>query len=295
MKKVLLLFAILPLMFSTPTKAANYQIQSFLNPNVSSIIVSNNIGVTNLNYIAQNLLQGVYQLGTNNAGTSINAAIATNWCASFPFMFSNATPVSWYGQQYSASWVIMTNASAIASSLSTNDVLYYLPATNTYPANLNCFADVILPTDNNLTAPVFGIGAAGQTNAVGMLQIVSQQFTQYGYGTGAGSNIVNLSFVGLPNPPSSANPSGFLGSNIPGYTAGLEPTDGAVSGGAGVNLFTVTYTNQISTVGAPTVVQVPVPLWKFAGDRALRLRWVYTGSSTNAIAINSITFSDWTP
>ncbi len=81
--------------------AAQFTVQSFFNPAVTSIIISNNVGVTNLNYIAQNMLQGLYQITTNSAGTAILGSIATNYCGSLTgTMYTDSVPVVWFGQTY---------------------------------------------------------------------------------------------------------------------------------------------------------------------------------------------------
>jgi len=277
----LLLFAILSITFST--HAASFMVQSFLNPQVSSLVISNNIGWTNLNWVAQNNQQGQYLLGTNTAGNNITAPIATNTMTMNWLYYSNSTPVQWFGQTFPSSYVILTN-NTVAASASTNDIIWQTPGTNNA---LNVFQDVSLPGDFYTgVAPEYGIGAAGTTNAIAYLQIVSQQFSLFGNtAVGAGSNIVNLTFSPIAAQPSSTGNPNY---GIPGFVPGLEPNFGD-------KVWVVTYTNQISTVGAPTVYNTPVPRWMYPGANGMRLRNVYSGSSTNAVNINSITLQYWKP
>ena len=283
MKKLILGLVLLA---SAYVQAANFTVQSFLNPNVSALVVSNAVGATNLNYVYQNQLQGLYLSTTNTLGTSINIPIATNTA---PRFYSNSVPTTWYGQQFVGSMVILTN-NVFAAAASTNNVQYITAATNNA---INFFQDVNLPNDfwTGVAPEAAKAGTATTTNAVAYLQIVSQPFSLYGGAAGNGSNQVNLGFVPIATPtgsnPGSVNP-------IPGFTPAMEPTDAAVSGGTASTVWTVTYTNQISTVFAPTVVNVPVPRWMFI-SRGMRLRWIYTDVSTNAIAINSITLNTFTP
>jgi hypothetical protein len=251
---------------------------------VSSLVISNNVGVTNLSYIAQNILQGQYQINTNTAGTSILGNIATNATPRIGINYTNATPVVWFGQTYLGTKVIVTN-NTVAATASTNDYQYVTATTNNA---INFFQDVTLPQDFFPAAAEYGIGVASITNSIAYLQVVSQQYTEYGYGTGAGSNIVNLVFspIHCVNAPNPNNP-------IAGYTPDLEPTDGAYASAGDV--WTVTYTNQISTLGAPTVYVTPVPRWMFPGAQGMRLRMAYTGTSTNAINLNSIVLGYWRP
>lgn len=277
-----------------PSKAAQYSVQSFFNPQISALVVSNALmGATNLNYIAQNVLQGLYLVGTNSLGSSINAPIATNFC---PMFYSNSVPTTWYQQPFQGSLVALTNA-AFATTLNTNNVLVQLVATNN---NINFFQDVSLPQDfwtgvtPEASKPITGASTNGTyaatTNAVAMLQIVSSPFSLFTYGPGAGSNQVTLGFspIFAPVPGTSSFNA------IPGFYPNLEPTDAAVAGGVANTVWTITYTNQISRVGAPTVVNYPVPRWAFP-CKGMRLRWIYTDVATNAICINSVTLSTYTP
>jgi hypothetical protein len=266
-----------------------YTIQSLLNGGqVSSLVVSNGVGVTNLNYIALNQLQGLYQIGTNSLGTGFNAPIATNSVgAGTSLMYTNATPVSWYGITYPGTFVALTNNTA---GTATNDVSYTVITTNN---QFNFFQDANLPEDYFQTFGSSGQpGAASDTNSIGLLQVVSQPFSLYGQAAGGGSNIVNLILEPIAH-IRGVNPGSTPGSSyIPGFTPGLSPTDAAFTGGYN---YTVTYTNQISTASVPTVYQVPLPRWKFQGASGLRLRAIYAGSSTNAVCIQSVTLQTWTP
>jgi len=150
---------------------------------------------------------------------------------------------------------------------------------------INFFQDVVLPQDfyPALVLDAGTPGAAGNTNSVGILQVVTEQFTQTGYAVGAGSNIVNLTFSPIAVPP----PSFGSTYGIPGLTMGMDQTFGDKT-------WVVTYTNAISTVGAPTVFNTPIPRWVL-GTRGMRLRNMYTGTSTNAINVMSVTASVYTP
>jgi len=281
MKKFLTSIALVAAVLTASAESpANYTLSSFLNPNVSFLVISNGLaGVTNLAYISQNLLQGTYQIGTNLAGTSLTAPIATNYAAPVTY-YSNSTPATWFGQNFGGSFIILTNNS-VAASASTNDVIYQTVNTNN---QINFFQDVPIPQNFFNTMGEYGIGAASTTNSIGMLQIVTTPFSLYGYAAGAGSNIVNFAFepVGATYPTTSASPT--IGGFVPGLGSSFN-----------TDLWTVTFTNQISTVGAPTVFVTPVPRWKFAGAKAMRLRYAYTGTSTNAVGIQSITLGTWTP
>lgn len=285
------LFLLTSLAISLAAHGAQFTTTSFLNPNVTSVVISNNVGITNLNYIAQNLLQGLYQLGTNTAGTGINAAIATNYGALSGTSYTDSVPVQWFGQTYPGTYTILTN-NTVAASLSTNDVKYVTVTTNN---QFNFFQDVPIPQDyySALLTDAGLPGAAGNTNSIGYIQIVSQPFSMTGSGAvGNGSNIVSAIFspIAVLTVP---QPGG--GQPIPGLTPALEPTDLAQPSGA-VPYIVVTYTNQISvTLNAPTVANFAVPRWKFPGARGIRLRALYCGTSTNAICVNSVTFNTWTP
>lgn len=271
---------------------ATFTIGSFFNPTVSSIIISNNVGVTNLNYIAQNILQGQYQLTTNTAGTAILASIATNFCGGLcGTMYTDSVPVTWFGQTYPGTFTILTNQ-AVAAAASTNDVKWVTINTNN---QFNFFQDLPLPQDfyNGLVTDAATPGAAGNTNSIAYIQFVSQPFSLTGSGAvGNGSNIVTAIFSPLA---SLTSPNPGNGGPIPGFVPALEPTDTAQPGGLPPYIV-VSYTNQISvTVNAPTVANFPVPRWKFPGARGIRLRALYSGTSTNAVAVNSITMQTWTP
>ena len=264
-------------------EAANFTVSSFLSPQVSSLVISNNVGWTNLNNISQNISQGLYQLGTNTAGTSINAPIATNTLTMNWLIYTNSTPVQWFGQTYPGSMVVYTNSTTPLAS--TNDIIYVTPTTNNA---INVFQDVPLPQDffNGLVTDNGQPGAAGQTISIGYIQFVTSQFTLTGYAVGAGSNIVNAIFSPIAATPSN---SGLPNYGIPGFTPGMEPNFNDKT-------WTVTFTNQISTIGAPTVYNIPVPRWVFPGARAMRLRSLFaSGGSTNATAVQSITYQNWTP
>lgn len=282
-----LLLAVL-VVFETQA-GGTYSVQSFLNGGqVTSLVVSNGLGVTNLTYIAQNHLQGDYQIGTNSLGTGFNAPIATNALgAGTSLLYTNATPVSWYGITYPGTFVALTNNTA---GTATNDVSYTVITTNN---QFNFFQDANLPEDYFQTFGSSGQpGAAGDTNSIGLLQVVSQPFSLYGQAAGGGSNIVNLVFEPIPH-LRSPNPGSTPGSAyIPGFTPAMSPTDAATTGGYG---FTVTYTNQISTANVPTVYALPLPRWKFLGASGIRLRAIYAGASTNAVCIQSVTLQTWTP
>jgi len=292
------LFLLSTLAIGLSAQGALFTVTSFFNPNVTSVVISNNVGITNLNYISQNILQGLYQLGTNTAGTGINAPIATNYGLLQGTYYTNSSPVSWFGQVYPGSLVIMTN-NAVAAASSTNDILYTTITTNN---QFNFFQDVPLPQDeyNGLVTDSGRPGAATSTNSIGYIQFVSQPFSMTGSGAvGNGSNIVTAIFTPIavlqtPNPggaPSSVNGGG----SIPGFVSGLEATDGAQPIGVEAYLV-VSYTNQISVgVNAPTVANFAVPRWNFPGARGIRLRALYSGTSTNSICVNSITYQNWTP
>ncbi len=257
----------------------NYTVSSFLNPSISFLVVSNNLGATNLTYIGQVLYQGRYQIGTNTAGTSLTAPIATNYFPQAAY-YSNSIPVTWFGQNFPGSLVVITNA-AIASTISTNDVLYYVGNTNNA---INYFADVPLAQNFFDTMGEYGIGAAGLTNSVAYLEIVTMPWSLYGNGgVGAGSNAVTFTFE-----PVSAAPQNYANQPIAGWTPGQSVTFADY-------LWTVAITNQISTAAAPTVFRTPVPRWKFPGAKAMRLRTITTADSTNAVGIASITLTTWVP
>src|SRR6266704_5314627 len=139
MKK--LLFSLMLAVLAERSEAAQFTVQSFFNPAVTSIIISNNVGVTNLNYIAQNMLQGLYQITTNSAGTAILGSIATNCGALSGTMYTDSVPVVWFGQTYPGTFTVLTNA-ATAASLNTNEVRYIKMTTNN---QFNFFQDVLLP------------------------------------------------------------------------------------------------------------------------------------------------------
>ncbi len=286
MKK--LLFSLV-LAGATAASGAQFTVQSFFNPAVTSIIISNNVGVTNLNYIAQNMLQGLYQITTNSAGTAILGSIATNYCGSLTgTMYTDSVPVVWFGQTYPGTYTILTNQ-AVAASANTNDVRFVTITTNN---QFNLFQDVLLPQDFFNTLGESGQpGAASTTNAIGYLQVVSQAFSLYGAATGHGSNIVNLILVPLASVGAN-NPGGV--NSIPGFVPDLESTDAAQPDGQ-TQTMVISYTNQISLLSAPTVANIALPRWKFRGARGLRLRALYSGTSTNAISVNSVTLQTWTP
>lgn len=289
MKRLLLIasFAI-----GLTANGAQFTISSFFNPAVSSVVISNNCGITNLNYIAQNVLQGQYQLGTNTAGTAILASIATNYAGVSPTMYTDSVPVQWFGQTYPGTFTILTNNTQPAASANTNDVRFVSITTNN---QFNFFQDLPLPQDfyNGLVTDSGPPGAATSTNSIAYIQFVSQPFSLTGSGAvGNGSNIVTAIFSPIAV-LASPNPGG--GSPIPGLMPDLEPTDLAQPIGISPYLV-VTYTNQISvTVNAPTVANFAVPRWKFPGARGIRLRALYSGTSTNAICVNNITLTTWTP
>jgi hypothetical protein len=298
MKKFKLLALLVALLAVDAVEAAQFNVYSFFNPNVTSVVISNNVGITNLNYISQNLLQGLYQLGTNTAGTGINAPIATNYAALSGTMYTSSVPVQWFGQVYPGTFTVLTN-NTVASTANTNDVAFVTVTTNN---QFNFFQDVPLPQDqyNGLVTDSGQPGAAGQTNSIGYIQFVTQPFSLTGSGAvGNGSNIVTAIFSPIavmqqPNPngaPSTVNGGGA----IPGLTPALEPTDLAQPNGVAPYLV-VSFTNQISvTLNAPTVATFAVPRWKFPGARGIRLRALYSGTSTNAVCVNSITYQNWVP
>jgi len=288
MKK--LLFSLTLAVLAERSEAAQFTVQSFFNPAVTSVIISNNVGVTNLNYIAQNMLQGLYQITTNGAGTAILGSIATNYCGALSgTMYTDSVPVVWFGQTYPGTFTVLTNA-AVAASANTNDVRYVTITTNN---QFNLFQDVLLPQDFFNTLGESGLpGVAVATNSIGYLQVVSQPFSLTGSGaTGNGSNIVSLILSPIAA-VSASNPGGV--NAIPGFVPDLEPTDAAQPDTV-VPYLVVTYTNQISLLNAPTVANFAVPRWKFRGARGLRLRALYSGTSTNAISVNSVTLQTWTP
>jgi len=270
---------------------ASFTIGSFFNPNVTSVVISNNVGITNLNYIAQNILQGQYQLGTNGAGTSILGNIATNLGTLNGTQYTDSVPVMWFGQTYPGTFVCLTN-NTVAATLSTNDVKYVTITTNN---QFNFFQDLPLPQDqfNALVTDSGKPGASGMTNSIGYLQIVSQPFSLTGSGAvGNGSNIVSCIFEPLA---SLTSPNPGNGGPIPGFVPALGATDLAQPN-AVPPYWVVTYTNQISvSVNAPTVANIAIPRWYFPGARGIRLRALYSGTSTNAICVNSITLQTWTP
>lgn len=288
MKKFLLVSL---LAIGLSAESATFTIGSFLSPNVTSVIISNNVGITNLNYISQNILQGQYQITTNLAGTAILGNIATNYGLLSGTMYTDSVPVTWFGQTYPGTFTVLTN-NTVASTLNTNDVKYVTVNTNN---QFNFFQDLPLPQDfyNGLVTDSGQPGAAGQTNTIAYIQFVSQPFSLTGSGAvGNGSNIVTAIFVPIAS-LSSPNPGN--GGPIPGFVPDLEPTDLAQPNSVTPYLV-VSYTNQISvTVNAPTVANFAVPRWKFPGARGIRLRALYSGTSTNAIAVNSITMQTWVP
>lgn len=233
--------------------AGDWKSQSFINPTVVSLAVSNNFGVTNLDYINQNALQGAGATPTNYTGV---------WYTSSP-------PVYVSSVLQPGTLIVVTNAALV-----NNTNAGYSVATN---VTLNLLGDVSLGPDQASSDQQGLPGAAGPTNIAGIISIRSQGNTLFTSGTaGGGSNTVTLIFTPIGDP-----------------TLG-EPTDGAVSGGGAANNIQLTYTNQAGVI-APTIYQFPVPRWKVAECKALRLRSITPGPSTNAIWIQCVTFSRWIP
>lgn len=272
---------------ATSANAGDFQPASFLAPSYSALSLSNAVGWTNFAYLSQNNKQGLYQVGTNTAGTGINSFIATNYNLT---MFSNSTPLVVNGQQLNGTLIVNTNGT-IANNTNLGYQLFLL-ATNNQP---NPFVDFQIPVNADMTDQVTGIGAAGQTNSAFGIVVQTVANTYNTTGTaGAGSNIVNIVFVAVPEGSADL---GLVG-NVPppglGSPYALEPTDGSVSGGWAANTFTMTYTNQTSAV-APTVVVQPFPRYFLNGAKAVRVRAAYSGSSTNAIWLQRLEAFRWKP
>lgn len=308
MKKLLLL-ATLTVGLALPSTAATPFVRSFLAPGVSSILVTNGHGWTNMNTVAQTIGMGLYVQGTNAVQGNLNAPIATNYILN---AYSNSVPFVTNGVTFPGMLVVITNNNTTypwSQTVAGGGTVLYGPGTNGALPGLNggwnVFQDVPLPWDVTalFSAGAWATGAAGPTNSLGLLTVVSMPDTRVGIpmGAGGGSNQVTLTFVGIPNQAggigNSASPVGFF-PNIgsPGSSLGLEVTDAAGAAVAnGLQSWSFTYTNQIALLGQQTVFSIPVPAWRFANCQAIRLRSVTPDVATNGVWITSITLTGLQP
>jgi hypothetical protein len=272
MKKVLTLLAMLGLAASV--NAGQFKSYSFFNNNVSSIMVSNNIGATNL--LSQLLNVGPHWQTNTIGGNAVNYAYTNGvpFNASVSNNYYNAQ--SLLATQTTANIIgtmIVDTKTNISSTWSYTGTLGISARTND---NQNMFADVPLNTDANFSNPPFN--QSQNTNILGTITVTSIGDTVFTSGTaGGGSNIVNLIFVPV--------------------------WDGVHESTVGTDAFKCTYTNQSTVLSLssvppfylPNTFTFQVSAAQFAGCAALRLKSITTGTSTNAIWIQGVTFNDWVP
>jgi len=262
--------------------AANYTLSSFLRQPVVSIVISNAVGITNLDTIAQNGFGGAAPQ-TNSLGQVTNV-VTKGW-----LWYTSAPPVSVGGVFLPGTLVIVTNNTPVnpgtnSSGVVTNGINVITNST------FNLFQDVsIEPPDAVKYGDPSKPGAANITNILGTLVVKSYPnlFNVTG-SANAGSNIVNLVFTPIVIDTSPLNQG-----------QKYEASDLAF---AAVPSFTVTYTNSPNVLGTssadptvPTVFTFPVPQYLMGGANGLRLRSVYSGNTTNAVWIGTIALGHWTP
>lgn len=299
MKKLLLSLAATA---AISTQAGDFKVQSFLNPAITALIVSNTPCVaTNLAYIAQNQIQGVYQVGTNAAlGTTLIAPIATNQTQ---LMFSNAVSFGIGGQTFPGSLIILTNG----ASQSGTGIIEQLNATNNFWASLNPFQDVVLGSDLNMSQPPYQL-SSNSTNVVGIITaiVIPNHYPYVGL-AGFYSNIVNIQFTPIPFKAASQGGIGASlgpqGSTVlaQGPLADWEITPTTTT--TNDTVITMQFTNHwnatMSLQAYPHVATLPVTSAMMAGYRALRCRSAgcsgVAGVTTNQVAIVGLYFSDFVP
>lgn len=286
MKKLLSIIGVLGIV--SQCLAANYTVSSFIKPPIISFVISNNVGVTNLDSIAaQNGGGGSPQ--TNSAGNVTNLpSMGWMWATSQPpvtvngvllpgslMIITNATPVNPgtnANGQVTNGWVVVTN--------STVNFLQDVPVEASWPGG---------PVDDQ-SLP----GAAGSTNIAGTLIFRSvANFFQVKGSSAAGSNIVTAIFCPVYIDPTVPAQNSFA---LQKY----EPWDLSYPV---VPSFSVVYTNSAGVDAAatsadptiPTVYTYPLPRYLLKGANALRLRSVTAGGSTNAVWMTTIAFGRWMP
>jgi hypothetical protein len=269
-----------------PALAGNLAVQSFINPTYASVLIlTNNYGYTNLNYIAQNQIQGTYTSG----GLTLN--ISTNFAG---FAFTNNTPVNPSGTNWlPGSLTVFTNGVGAVA----NGVILSQVQTNTGLSQANLLQDVSLSTDAMYQRYAFGDSATtGNTNfTLGLIRF-------RGYpATGTTSNVVSAVF----SPVSIANIN-LNNPNNPYLYPGLvnsEPNTfyGSLVGGVLTSQGTwqITFTN-VATAGVLNEYAVPVPSWRFAGSNGIRCRGLFIvgaagGANTNSFALTGLDFLQWQP
>lgn len=275
------LFLILTLSLATlATQAGQWKAYNLFNANVTSILLTNGVGATNIMSIIQ----------AGNAANATNFSLATAKL----FQYTNATP--WFDNAQSNYWVYgglsqtqygvlnpgwlvvdvltnITSAAGVFGVLPVNHTNYTIAATNdTY----NVFQDVPLDGFTPVIWPAAqGSGAAG-TNIIGTLSCTM-------YSTLASqSNYVT--FVLVPVVSEIPDPR-FVQNNIQGTLGNVLGNEvswagsGASSPTTMLAPFTISFTNSPQTVPVAETYSAQIPASYVFGARALRVRSATAGTA----------------
>lgn len=271
MKKVLIFLASLGLVTAN---AGTMQTYSFLNNNVTSLMVSNNCGATNIlsqvgiygGHVWTNIIgNGSYYAYTN--GVPFTAAVSNNYYAPGGILATQLTATL-------PGTLILDQKTNITSTWSYTGTLGVSARTND---TQNLFADVPLVLDQNLSfQPAVG---SSSTNGQASISVTSQGDTVFTSGTAGGvSNNISLVFVPL-------------------WDGIHESTDTR-------DLLTLSFTNlvtaAISETSVPPFFQpqtfaFQLPAGKYIGCKTLRLQKIYATGGTNLVWIQAVGLNQWSP
>lgn len=280
MKKLFLLTALVA--STLVAQGAQWKSFSFLSPNVTSFLITNAVGATNLVSLIQ----------AGRADSATNYIIPT--AATKAFQYTNTA--RWFDSAQSNYWIygnlsqtqygvmnpgvlvvdVLSNITAAAGVFGVsppNHTNYTMAVTND---TLNVFQDVPLDTFTPATWPGSqGSGVAG-TNIIGTLSctILSTAASQSNY----------VSFVLVPVVSDVPDPNGLQNNlqGVLGNTLGLEVSlngSGASSPYTMLAPFTISFTNSPQTVPLAETYSAQIPANLVFGAKALRVRSATAGTA----------------